>query len=95
VLYLISKGYLYTFSTEVSTFGRIIIKSGFLVAGFGVETMDALGGVKFVDGPSIEKNFGNLVDLFETSKYPTLGQPFCSLYFESLKVSCIVSFQCV
>jgi hypothetical protein len=58
--------------------------------------MNALGHVNLVDGPSIKKHFGNLVDLFKTDKYPTFGQQFCSLvYLESLQVSYIVSFWCV
>jgi hypothetical protein len=69
------------------------MQSGFLVARFGIETTELLGGVNFVDGPSIKKHFGYLIDLFETDKDPSFRQQFGSHYLESLQVFYIVSFR--
>jgi hypothetical protein len=67
------------------------MNSWFLVARFGIKTMNPLHDVNLVDGPCIKRHFGNLVQLFETD--PSFGQQFCSLYLESLEVSYIVSFE--
>jgi hypothetical protein len=51
------------------------MKSCFLVARFGVETMNPLGGVNLViDSPCIKKHFGKVIQLFEGVKDPSFGQ---------------------
>jgi hypothetical protein len=68
------------------------MESWFLVGHFVVETTNLLSDVNLVDGPCIEKHFGNLIQLFETDKDPSFRQKFGSFYLESLKISSIVSF---